>query len=219
MLKVLTRSHRSERIQYSKPRPWLPTCRGQFDFRARRVGLYVMLGWLLLSLSACSLMERSIRHRLVTVDEAERALAFAMTQIGAPYQWGGRRPPAFDSSGIITWAYRQAIPKMELQVGPGRTADDAPHRLIYRYNFHPLPLDQLAPGDLVYITNGTAEVTHGAMFVDWIVPYEVMRFLDASSRIDPATGGEIGVTIQEWPVDEVVRGQRLVAVGRLKIVP
>ena len=170
-------------------------------------------------LSGCSFLGLGPRvyHRWVTEDEAARALSYAMTQLGAPYLWGGRRPPAFDSSGIITWSYRQVIPDIEFQIGPNQTADDAPHRYIYKYNFEPLPLEQLMPGDLVYITNGSAEVTHGAMFVDWVDPYEVMRFLDASSRIDPNTGKEIGVTIQEWPVHEEVRGQWLVAVGRLKV--
>lgn len=167
--------------------------------------------------SGCGQFGPRVYHRLASEEEAGKALEFAMTQLGAPYQWGGRRPPAFDSSGIITWAYRQAIPDIEFQVGPGRTEDDGPHRLIYQYNFHPLPLEDLVPGDLVYITNGTAEVTHGAMFVEWVKPLEVMRFLDASSRVDPTTGREIGVTIQEWPVHKEVRGQRFVAAGRLKV--
>lgn len=166
---------------------------------------------LALILSGCSLGSRSFRHQLVTEQEAAQALEFAKTQLGAPYELGGRRPPAFDSSGIITWSYRQVIPNLKLQVGAGKTANDAPHRYIYRYNFHPLPLEDIRPGDLIYITNGTAEVTHGAMFVEWVEPYRLMKFLDASSRL-----GE--VTIQEWPVDEEHHGQRFVAAGRLKVI-
>jgi len=156
------------------------------------------------------LSQQHLRHQTVTVSEAARALEVAMSYLGSPYEWGGRRPPAFDSSGIITWSYRQVISPLRLKLGD-KIVDDLPHRYIYKYNFEPLPLTELQPGDLVYLTDGTAEVTHGAMFVRWVKPYEVMEFLDASSRL-----GE--VTIQEWPVGEEVRGQRLVAVGRLKVV-
>lgn len=150
------------------------------------------------------------RHELVTEEEAGRALEWAMTQLDAPYLWGGREPPAFDSSGIITWSYRQALGELRLRYG-SLVVHDLPHRDIYRWNFERLPLEALRPGDLVYITNGTAEVTHGAMFVRWVEPYSLMEFLDASTT-------QQKVVIQAWPVDEEVRGQRFVAAGRLKVV-
>lgn len=184
-----------------------PTCWRNYR-RLSRLSVVLVLA---LALAGCSLGSRSFRHQLVTEEEAALALEYAKTQIGAPYQWGGRRPPAFDSSGIITWSYRQVIPNLRFQISPSQTAPDAPHRDIYRYNFHPLPLEQIRPGDLVYITDGTAEVTHGAMFVEWVEPYRLMKFLDASSRL-----GE--VTIQEWPVDQEHHGQRFVAAGRLKVI-
>jgi len=34
------------------------------------------------------------------------ALEEAKKHLGAEYKWGGREPPAFDSSGLITWSYR-----------------------------------------------------------------------------------------------------------------
>ena len=64
---------------------------------------------------------------------------------------------------------------------------------------------------LVYITDGSAKVTHGAMFVRWVEPYMRMEFLDASTRLGK-------VVIQEWPINREVHGQRLVAAGRLKVV-
>lgn len=150
------------------------------------------------------------RHQPVTEAEAQRALEWAMTQLGAPYQWGGREPPAFDSSGIITWSYRQALGVLQLRQG-NRVVSDLPHREIYRWNFEPLPLEDLRPGDLVYITDGTAPVTHGAMFVRWLEPYTLMEFLDASTR-------QGKVVLQAWPVHEERHGQRFVAAGRLKVV-
>ncbi|HLT57288.1 MAG TPA: NlpC/P60 family protein [Limnochordales bacterium] len=165
---------------------------------------------LLAMLVACGEPDWQHRHGPVTEAEAQRALEWALTQLGAPYRWGGREPPAFDSSGIITWSYRQALGGLQLRY-ENQVVSDLPHRHIYRWNFQPLPLEELVPGDLVYLTDGTAEVTHGALFVRWVEPYTRMEFLDASTRLGR-------VVIQEWPVHAEVRGQRLVAAGRLKVV-
>lgn len=147
----------------------------------------------------------------VTVDEAAAALAVAEGFIGTPYATAGRGPTAFDSSGIITYAYRQVIPDLRFRTSEWDATYDAPHRLIYDWNVMPLALEDLQPGDLVYITGGSDIVTHGAFFVEWVEPYEVMRFLDTSSFI-----GEIGY--QEWPVNEEKRGQRFVGAGRLQVI-
>lgn len=149
--------------------------------------------------------------RPVTVEEAALALEVAREYIGTPYTSGGRGPTLFDSSGIITHAYRQVIPDLRFRTSEWDATYDAPHRLIYYWNLQPLPLEELQPGDLVYITDGTDMVTHGAFFVDWVEPYETMRFLDASGF-----QGEVG--IQEWPVDGEVRGQWFVGAGRLKVM-
>jgi cell wall-associated NlpC family hydrolase len=39
---------------------------------------------------------------------AARAIAAARSQIGEPYLWGGTGPDAWDCSGLVQWAYRQA---------------------------------------------------------------------------------------------------------------
>ena len=147
----------------------------------------------------------------VSTEEAARALAIAETYIGTPYVAGGRGPTQFDSSGIITHAYRQVIPDLRFRTSEWDATYDAPHRNIYYWNIQPLPLEELQPGDLVYITDGSDLVTHGAFFVEWVEPYRVMRFLDASSFI-----GEVGY--QEWPVDEAKRGQHFVGGGRLQVI-
>lgn len=38
----------------------------------------------------------------------ERALAAANTKVGAPYSYGAAGPNAFDCSGLVNWAYKQA---------------------------------------------------------------------------------------------------------------
>lgn len=147
----------------------------------------------------------------VNEEEAARALAEAMTHLEAPYELGARGPKVFDSSSIILYSYRQIIPTMRLRTSERDVNFDTSHAFVYYWNFQPLELEQLKPGDLVYITDGTNPVTHGALFVDWVEPYKIMRFLHASTRLGK-------VVIEEWPVNEEVRGQTFVAAGRLKVI-
>lgn len=147
----------------------------------------------------------------VTAQEATKALAEAKKHLGAPYELGARGPKVFDSSSIILHAYRQVVPTMLLRTSQRDATFDVPHSLIYSWNFQALPLKALQPGDLVYITDGTSPVTHGAMFVLWLKPYRLMEFLHASTRLGK-------VVLEAWPVDEEVRGQTFVAAGRLKVL-
>ena len=138
--------------------------------------------------------------------QASVALAVAMQKIGAHYVWGSRGPDTFDSSGIYVYAYRQAMPNIEFQISGGfwpHYSSDARHQDVYDWNFQETALADLRPGDLVYISDGSAEVTHGMMFVEWVEPASVMRVLDASSRL-------MQVTTQDWPVGETVRTKNCV---------
>jgi cell wall-associated NlpC family hydrolase len=71
------------------------------------------------------------------------ALAYAESQIGTPYVWGGSSPAAgFDCSGLVVWAYGLAgvvIP---------RVANDQWQKGVA------VALDQLVPGDLVFFGTG-----------------------------------------------------------------
>src|SRR5690606_23687641 len=111
-----------------------------------------------------------------------------------------RGPDSFDSSGIIVYAYQQAVPYMAFRVGDGwwpGYSPNANHRDIYTWNFREMPLDDLRPGDLVYISDGSADVTHGMFFVGWEAD-GLMEVLDASSRL-------MRVARQTWPVAGEVR--------------
>lgn len=81
---------------------------------------------------------------------AALAVAAARRAVGAPYMWGGVGPNAFDCSGLMLYAYRQAgvwLPRTsQEQMNAG------PH----------VPLDQARPGDLV-IYRGDA--SHVGMYV------------------------------------------------------
>jgi NlpC/P60 family len=172
----------------------------------------IVLLFILLILSACAPTVLTLPDpQSVNEEEAARALEEAMTHLEAPYELGARGPKVFDSSSIILYSYRQVILTMRLRISERDANFDAPHSLIYYWNFQPLSLEQLRPGDLVYISDGTNPVTHGALFVEWVEPYKVMKFLHASTRLGK-------VVIEEWSVDKEVRGQNFVAAGRLKVI-
>jgi len=83
-------------------------------------------------------------------------LQAAYTRIGAPYVWGATGPAAFDCSGLVGWAFRQAgivLPRTSQQQWFA-----GPH----------VPLSSARPGDLLFWTyNPTdpSDVDHVAIYV------------------------------------------------------
>ncbi|MFD4294962.1 C40 family peptidase [Rhodococcus sp. NPDC058505] len=65
------------------------------------------------------------------------ALAAATTQTGKPYLWGGVGPNAWDCSGLVQWAFRQAGVQL-----PRVSQDQA-------WAGTPIPFAALAPGDII----------------------------------------------------------------------
>ena len=65
-------------------------------------------------------------------------VAYAMSQIGTPYVWGGSAPGGFDCSGLVMWAYAQVGVSL-------------PHSSYAQYNYGvPVSSSELEPGDLVF---------------------------------------------------------------------
>src|SRR4051794_23329973 len=122
------------------------------------IGALVVVGASLIALLSLP----SQAHRGTVSDrQASVALSVAMQKIGAHYVWGSRGPDTFDSSGIYVYAYRQAMPNIEFQISGGlwpRYSSDARHQDVYDWNFQETALADLRPGDLVYISDGSAEV-------------------------------------------------------------
>lgn len=79
-----------------------------------------------------------------------RAMANAMSKLGAAYRWGATGPNAFDCSGLVYWSYRQVgltLPRTsqaQSQVGT------------------PIAKSALQPGDLVFFYR---PVSHVAIYV------------------------------------------------------
>ncbi|MEU8487856.1 NlpC/P60 family protein [Streptomyces sp. NPDC048641] len=80
----------------------------------------------------------------------DRALAYAVKQIGKPYVWGAEGPSAFDCSGLTSQAWRHA------GEGIPRTSQEQWAKLPR------VPLNELRPGDLVVYF---PEATHVAMYL------------------------------------------------------
>jgi cell wall-associated NlpC family hydrolase len=70
--------------------------------------------------------------------KANKAIAAAQAQLGKPYEWGGAGPDTFDCSGLTAWAWKAAGVYL-------------PHSSMAQYQMLPfVPVDKLAPGDLVF---------------------------------------------------------------------
>ncbi|MFJ9820967.1 NlpC/P60 family protein [Streptomyces sp. NPDC101151] len=82
--------------------------------------------------------------------EGNRAVRYAMDQIGKPYQWGAAGPKSYDCSGLTSQAWDHAGTPIP------RTSQDQWARL------KKIPLSRLRPGDLVVYF---PEATHVAMYV------------------------------------------------------
>ncbi len=88
---------------------------------------------------------------------AQRAVAAAMSKLGRPYVWAASGPSAFDCSGLVQWAYRQAGVATAHYTGTFWNA--------YRH----VNYNQLRPGDLVFFYGDHHHVgiyIGGGMMVD-----------------------------------------------------
>ena len=79
------------------------------------------------------------------------ALAWAFSELGRPYLWGGTGPAAFDCSGLTQYSWAHA------GVAIPRVAADQDSWTV------PVPLSQLLPGDLVFF--GTTDIHHVGMYI------------------------------------------------------
>jgi cell wall-associated NlpC family hydrolase len=109
---------------------------------------------------------------------AQAAVAFALAQLGTPYQWGGEGAGGFDCAGLVQAAFAAAgvsLPRVA-QAQYDATATSA------------VPLDRLQPGDLVFFGADAAAITHVGIVVS---PGEMV---DA-----PHSGAVVRIESYAWP--------------------
>ncbi|MGW2616919.1 NlpC/P60 family protein [Streptomyces sp. NPDC001500] len=82
--------------------------------------------------------------------EGEKAVRYAVRQLGKPYEWGAQGPGSYDCSGLTSQAWGQAGTPVP------RTSEEQWARL------KRIPLKELRPGDLVIYF---PEATHVAMYL------------------------------------------------------
>ena len=138
---------------------------------------------------------------------AEKALQIALEQQDKSYVWGGRGPDEFDCSGLITWAYKQAVGRKKIFSISGYTTTDATMSDLYYWNVKQISLEEMEAGDIIFMTSGENEVSHGGLFIEWINEKEFL-FVHASS----ARGK---VVTDHWNTEKSGAYHELIGAGRL----
>ena len=86
-------------------------------------------------------------------DIARRAADVALAQLGEPYRYGGEGPAGFDCSGLVHYAY-------------ARAGHDVPRTARGQYEaVHPLYLEQLIPGDVIFFRTSGVLVSHVGIYI------------------------------------------------------
>jgi cell wall-associated NlpC family hydrolase len=120
---------------------------------------------------------------------AVTALAFALRQIGKPYQWGAAGPDAYDCSGLVYAAYAAAGIRI------ARTTFG------WRQDGPPIPLTQIQPGDLLFSAGSDGTPAN---------PGHVVMYLGGGQVVQaPQTGEDVqidpldlaGVVVVTRPAD------------------
>lgn len=89
----------------------------------------------------------------ITAEQAQVAIAAALSKENARYRAGGIGPNSFDCSGLVRWAFAQA--RVEL---PHGTDNLLP--IVQR-----ITRDQLVPGDLIFSGRSGGGIQHVALYI------------------------------------------------------
>ncbi|MGW2299034.1 NlpC/P60 family protein [Streptomyces violaceorubidus] len=121
--------------------------------------------------------------------EGERAVRFAVEQLGKPYEWGAEGPASYDCSGLTSVAWERAGTPIP------RTSQEQWARL------DRVPLDALRPGDLVVYF---PEATHVAMYLGDGMVVQAPR-PGAEVKVSPIAANPVLGAVRPDPGGEPVR--------------
>ena len=115
----------------------------------------------------------------------DRAVLFALQQLGKPYIWGGNGPVGYDCSGLALAAWTHGA-----GITFARVADDQYHTAGV-----PVPITGLDTGDLVFW--GTSQT-------DWTTVYHTALYV-GGNRIVEATGDQVQVnSLGQWGAGDLM---------------
>ena len=145
----------------------------------------------LLMLAGCSTPPRLSQSTPSPEAQQQRAdiIAIAQQMIGAPYRPGGTTPRGFDCSGLVVYTYRQAGIRNLPRTSAGLFGQA-----------HPVSLDDLLPGDLLFFEINGRGVSHVGIYRGG------NEFIHA-----PVSGKQVSV----GTLDNEYWSKRLVRAGRL----
>ncbi|WP_399888796.1 NlpC/P60 family protein [Streptomyces sp. BBFR51] len=121
--------------------------------------------------------------------EGDRAVRFAVDQLGKPYEWGAEGPASYDCSGLTSVAWQRAGTPIP------RTSQEQWARLEH------VPLGELRPGDLVVYF---PEATHVAMYLGDGMVVQAPR-PGADVKVSPIAANPVLGAVRPDPHGEPVR--------------
>ncbi|WP_332237967.1 C40 family peptidase [Sporolactobacillus sp. KGMB 08714] len=90
--------------------------------------------------------------------QASTAVNIALAQCGKPYVWGATGPDAFDCSGLVIYAFRQA----GYQISGRPTSQEM---FKGNANFQRIDQSKLSPGDLIFFQLGSGGADHVGIYI------------------------------------------------------
>jgi cell wall-associated NlpC family hydrolase len=134
--------------------------------------------------SSSELPEFAFVHHITTA--GDRALEWAMKQLGKPYIWGGTGPQGFDCSGLTMMSWEAAGTDIP------RVADDQ-----YIQESHKVSMSSLVDGDLVFWSSNTSNASD---------IYHVALYLGSGNIVAAPETGENVQTQALWSYELMGRG-------------
>jgi cell wall-associated NlpC family hydrolase len=120
---------------------------------------------------------------------AAAAVAFALEQVGKPYQWGADGPDAFDCSGLVYAAYATAgIPIARTTFG-------------WRADGPQVPLSQIRPGDLLFSAGSDGTAANPGHIVMYLGGGQVIQAPQAGQDVQVDPLSLAGVVFATRPAD------------------
>jgi cell wall-associated NlpC family hydrolase len=115
------------------------------------------------------------------------AIAFAMAQLGKPYQWGAAGPDSYDCSGLVYAAYAAA------GIHIARTTYQRQH------DGPVIPLSQIQPGDLLFSAGSGGTASDPGHVVMYLGGGQVIQAPRTGQDVQTGPAGLASVTVATRP--------------------